>query len=177
MTFHTTGFKADLLAAVPRLRAFAIGIAGRELADDLVQETILKAWANAARYQDATNFTGWLYTILRNCYLNQWRKQRREVQDYGGAYTNSLVQEHNQEHALHLADLEKAMACLNGNQRQALMLVAAEGLSYEETALICKCSVGAVKSRVHRGRLHLAILMKTQVEQSKHIKKECRRTA
>lgn len=149
-------FKAALLAALPSLRAFALSLSGRaDVADDLVQETVMKAWAKQADFKLGTNIQAWLVTILRNTFYSQMRKRGREVQDSEGTFTARLSVPPAQDGVLDLSDFRRALAELPDDQREALLLVGASGFSYEEAAGICGCAVGTVKSRVSRARSRL----------------------
>ncbi|MDK4221653.1 sigma factor-like helix-turn-helix DNA-binding protein [Bradyrhizobium diazoefficiens] len=133
----TDSLRNDILAAVPSLRAFAISLSGNaDRADDLVQETLLRALANIDSFQPGSNLPAWLFTILRNLFRSDYRKRRREVEEFRTA-------------------LEK----LPQDQREALILVGASGFSYEDAASICGCAVGTIKSRVNRARSKLAALL------------------
>jgi RNA polymerase sigma-70 factor (ECF subfamily) len=149
-----------VLAAVPKLRAFAISLCGNvDRADDLVQETLLRALANIDSFQPGTNMSAWLFTILRNHFHSEYRKRRREVEDGDGSYAESLKSQPDQTARLELQEFRAALAKLPPDQREALILVGASGFSYEETAEICGCAVGTIKSRVNRARTRLADLM------------------
>ena len=149
-----------ILAAVPSLRAFAVSLSGNvDRADDLVQETLVRAIANIDRFQPGTNLSAWLFTILRNHFRSEFRKRRREVEDADGKYTASLKAEPGQIGNIEFAELREALAQLPPDQREALVLVGASGFSYEEAAKICGCAVGTIKSRVNRARTRLAELM------------------
>jgi RNA polymerase sigma-70 factor (ECF subfamily) len=149
-------FKAALLAALPPLRAFALSLSGRaDVADDLVQETVMKAWAKQADFRLGTNIQAWLVTILRNTFYSQMRKRGREVQDSEGTFTARLSVPPAQDGVMDLSDFRRALAELPDDQREALLLVGASGFSYEEAAAICGCAVGTVKSRVSRARSRL----------------------
>lgn len=153
-------FRDGLVAEIPNLRAFAASLSGSmQLADDLVQDTLLKAWSNAEKFEPGTSLRAWLFTILRNTYFSLYRKRGREIQDTDGAYTERLSTQGNQESHLDLADFRKALATLPDEQREVLIMVGASGLSYEETAEICGVAVGTVKSRVNRARAKLAELL------------------
>ena len=157
---QTQAFRDGLVAQMPSLRAFAISLSGRlEYADDLVQETLLKAWANADSYQPGTNMRAWLFTILRNTFFSLRRQQGREVQDTDGIYSQHLATPASQEGALDLADFRAALAKLPAEQREVLVMVGASGLSYEEAAAVCNVAVGTVKSRISRARATLADLL------------------
>ncbi len=152
--------RGELLAAIPRLRAFAVSLCGRsDRADDLVQETLVKAWANLASFQPGTNLMAWLYTILRNEFYTEFRKRRHEVQDEDGVFAGRLTTSPTQEGHIEFQDFRAAMARLADDQREALILIGASGLSYEDAAQICGCAVGTMKSRVHRARFRLADLL------------------
>jgi RNA polymerase sigma-70 factor, ECF subfamily len=149
-----------ILAAVPSLRAFAISLCGQvDRADDLVQDTLLRALANIDRFQPGTNLNAWLFTILRNLFHSEYRKRRREVEDPDGSYASRLKVQPEQGSHLDFEDLRTALETLPGEQREALLLVGASGFSYEEAAAICGCAVGTIKSRVNRARSRLTALL------------------
>jgi RNA polymerase sigma-70 factor (ECF subfamily) len=149
-----------MLAAVPSLRAFAISLSGNmDRADDLVQETLLRAMANIASFQPGTNLSAWLFTILRNLFRSEYRKRRREVEDPDGIYADTLKSHPEQHGHVEFEEFRVALAKLPADQREALVLVGASGFSYEEAAAICDCAVGTIKSRVNRARTRLAELL------------------
>ena len=149
-----------LLAAVPNLRAFAISLCGSmDRADDLVQETLLRALANIHSFQRGTNMSAWLFTILRNLFRSEYRKRRREVEDSDGSYAERMKSQPEQTGRVEFAEFREALAKLPPDQREALILVGASGFSYEEAAAICDCAIGTIKSRVNRARTRLAELM------------------
>ena len=149
-----------MLAAVPSLRAFAISLCGNvDRADDLVQEALLRAWANLDSFQPGTNMSAWLFTILRNLFRSEYRKRRREVEDADGSYAESLTSLPNQTSHLELDEFRRALHLLPADQRESLILVGASGFSYEEAAHICGCAVGTIKSRVNRARTRLAEIL------------------
>lgn len=153
-------FQQALVGAIPNLRAFAISLSGNiQTANDLVQETMLKAWTHRDKFQEGTNFKSWLFTILRNTYFSDFRRSKREVQDVDGAAAATLSTHPEQPGHMDMMDFQVALAQLSEDQREALLLVGAEGFSYEETAEICGCAVGTIKSRVNRARSRLAELM------------------
>jgi RNA polymerase sigma-70 factor, ECF subfamily len=150
----------QLLTLLPTLRAFAIHLSrSRDLADDLVQETVTRAWTKQASFELATNLRAWLFTILRNEFYSQMRKRGREVEDRDGAFAASVAVPPSQEAAMDLADVGRALGGLPGSLREAIILVGASGLSYEEAARICKCAVGTIKSRVSRARARLRAVL------------------
>jgi RNA polymerase sigma-70 factor, ECF subfamily len=149
-----------VLAAVPSLRAFAISLSGNvDRADDLVQETLLRALANIDSFQPGTNMSAWLFTILRNLFRSEYRKRRREVEDGDGSYAETLKSQPEQSSRVEFEEFRTALAKLPPDQREALILVGASGFSYEEAADICGCAVGTIKSRVNRARSRLAELL------------------
>ena len=153
-------FRDDLLASVPSLRAFGLSLTSRgDRADDLVQETLMKAWKYHDSFTAGTNMKAWLYTILRNEFYTQLRKRKREVEDADGIYSDKVSVPSEQQGHLDLADFTIALAKLPEDQREAIVLVGASGFSYEETAEICGCAVGTIKSRVNRARNRLAELL------------------
>lgn len=157
---QSESIKHALVAAIPNLRAFAISLSGNaDRADDLVQEALVKAWDKIDTFQAGTNLKAWLFTILRNAYFSEFRKRRREVADGDGEYSAKLSVQPAQHGHLDLNDLVAALEQLSEDQREAILLVAAEGFSYEEAAEISGCAVGTVKSRVNRARARLAEIM------------------
>ncbi|MEO4000661.1 sigma-70 family RNA polymerase sigma factor [Mesorhizobium sp. CAU 1732] len=148
-----SSFKNDLLSAIPSLRAFAMSLAqNADKADDLVQETLVKAWDKQASFQPGTNLKAWVFTILRNEFYSQMRKRGREVQDSDGVITARLAVHPSQQGSMDLDDFRAALETLPGDQREAIILIGASGFSYEEAAEICGCAVGTIKSRVSRAR-------------------------
>lgn len=153
-------FKRDLLGIVPSLRAFAMSLTGKhDKADDLVQNTIMKAWANQASFEAGTNMKAWLFTILRNEFYSQMRKRGREVQDTDGTLTQNMSVHPEQYGSLDLQDFRVALDKLPDDQREAIVLVGASGFSYEEAAEISGCAIGTIKSRVSRARAKLQELL------------------
>jgi RNA polymerase sigma-70 factor, ECF subfamily len=150
----------DIIATIPHLRAFAISLAGNlDRADDLVQETLLRALANIDSFQPGTNLSAWLFTILRNHFRSEYRKRRREVEDADGRFAATLIARPEQDSRIEMEEFRQALAKLADDQREALILVGASGFSYEQTAEICGCAVGTIKSRVNRARIKLAQLL------------------
>lgn len=160
---HVSGqddFKSLIQAIIPDLRAFARGLIGRTaLADDLVQEALLKAWSSQHLFQPGTNFKAWCFVILRNLYMSYLRRQR-----FWGEWDDSvadrvLAVNASQGDNLHLVDLQRALLKLPKLQREAVLLVGASGVSYEEAAAICECAIGTIRSRVNRARAALDKMM------------------
>ena len=166
MAVHTltaadrSAFKRELAEVVPHLRAFARGLCGRpDMADDLVQETMLKAWAAQDRFEPGTSMRAWTFVILRNVYLTEMRRNR-----FRGDYDETvaeriLVESPSQEEPIHLDDMRRALMALPEERREALLLVGAGGFSYEEAAEICQCPVGTIKSRVGRARATISAML------------------
>ena len=149
-----------MLAAIPSLRAFAISLTNDpHRADDLVQDTIMRAWSNIDRFERGTNLNAWLFTILRNVFHTEYRKRKREVEDVDGSYAGKLKTQPDQQAHLDFEDMRVALSKLSLEQREALLLVGAQGLSYEDAAEICNVAVGTIKSRVNRARHRLAEVM------------------
>jgi RNA polymerase sigma-70 factor (ECF subfamily) len=160
MLVKGSSLRDELLAAIPSLRAFAISFTNnRDRADDLVQETILRAWANIDKFEPGTNLNAWLFTILRNLFHSDYRKRKHEVEDADGTFAARLRTHPDQQSHLDFEDFRTALATLPRDQREALLLIGAHGLSYEEAAEVCHVPVGTVKSRVNRARLKLAYLL------------------
>lgn len=165
MVHESPDFKRNLIASLPKLRAFAVSLIGNpDRADDLVQDTIMKAWAKQDSFEPGTNIKAWLFTILRNEFYSQMRKRGREVQDSDGIFTEQLSVHPSQYGALDLQDFRKALEKLPDDQREAIILVGASGFSYEEAAEICECAVGTIKSRVSRARTRLQELLDVKGE-------------
>ena len=153
-------FRAELALVIPQLRAFGRSLSGnRDLADDLVQETLLKAWAARRRFQAGTNMRAWTFIILRNLFLSQMRRARF-TGDWDDLVADRLLAgPAGQDRQVELGDVERALQHLPQTQREALILVGAGGFAYEEAAEICGVAVGTIKSRVARGRVALEALV------------------
>lgn len=157
-------FKNELVRVLPHLRAFARGLCGRpDYADDLVQETAIKAWNARERFEAGTNLRAWTFTILRNHYLSELRRNRHHADVDDEVHEKLLVMEADQEDTLHLADMQAALNKISSERREAILLVGASGFTYEEAAEICGCAVGTVKSRVARARADLARLLNSEM--------------
>ena len=153
-------FRAQMIDIIPSLRAFARGLCGnRDLADDLAQEAMMRAWAAHASFTPGTNFRAWMFMILRNQFYTTMRKNSRMTSWDPEAAERLLVEAPPQQHHIHMSDVEKALQKLPAEQREILMLVGAGGASYEEASIITGCAIGTVKSRLARGRVALAALI------------------
>ncbi len=154
------GVKADLVSAIPGLRAFAVSLCGNsDRADDLVQETLVKAWVGMDSFTEGTNLTAWLFTILRNIYYSDYRKRRRETADPDGVMAARMVTPAAQTSHMEFLNVHAALQKLPLDQREALILIGASGLSYDEAAAVCGCAPGTMKSRVNRARNRLLELL------------------
>ena len=154
---NDSAFGDLMVAEISHLRAFAVSLSGSySLADDLVQDTLVKAWSHADSFQRGTNLRAWLVTILRNTYFSQYRQRSREVQDTDGALAEQIPVKGGQESKLQMNDVQKALDRLAPEHREILLMIGLAQLSYEETAAICNIAVGTVKSRLNRARVKLA---------------------
>ncbi|WP_230533077.1 sigma-70 family RNA polymerase sigma factor [Microvirga roseola] len=153
-------FIQGVMQALPNLRAFALSLTGKlDQAEDLVQDTVLKALTKQELFEAGTNLQAWLFTILRNGFYSTHRKTSREIEDEDGAHAAKMVAIPDQEDRLELQDLSAALYKLPDEQREAIILVGAEGLSYEDAAAALGVKVGTIKSRVNRARNRLAELL------------------
>ncbi|MEM1388173.1 MAG: RNA polymerase sigma factor [Pseudomonadota bacterium] len=152
--------REQIVEHLPSMRAFAVSLTrDGARADDVVQDAILKAWNNFEKFREGTNLRAWLFTIVRNTYYSELRRSRREVSDTDGAMAATLSEKPEHDGRLAMADFEKVFDKLPDEQREALVLVGASGLSYEEAAETCGVAVGTIKSRVNRARAKLTELM------------------
>jgi RNA polymerase sigma-70 factor, ECF subfamily len=158
--FGSGDFRTQLLSHIPQLRGFARGLTGkRAQSDDLVQDALLRALAGEHRFEPGTNMRAWLFTILRNCHMNEYRRRRFD----GGAVEDlpeaRLSIPGNQEAAIELKEVQRLMLAIPVNLREALILVSAAELTYKDASVVCGCAVGTIKSRVNRARTELARLI------------------
>jgi RNA polymerase sigma-70 factor, ECF subfamily len=152
--------RAAMLRAMPHLRAFAISLTGSvDQADDLVQEALVRGLRHIDSFQPGTSMQAWLFTILRNQFHTSFRRRRREVEDPDGVIAGMLSCAPEQHGHLDFQDMRTALARLPADQREALLLVSAEGFSYEEAAAVCGIKIGTIKSRINRARARLAELL------------------
>jgi len=152
--------REELVEHLPAMRAFAISLTRNgAVADDMVQDTLVKAWTNIEKFEVGTNMRAWLFTILRNTYYSSRRKTKREVPDVDGIFTDNIAEKPAHDGHMQMLDFRKALAKLKDEQREALLLVGASGFSYEEAAQMCGVAVGTIKSRTNRARAQLAELM------------------
>ncbi|GGB62197.1 DNA-directed RNA polymerase sigma-70 factor [Henriciella pelagia] len=163
-TMDDQAFKTELAELIPHLRAFARSLCGNATAaDDLAQEAMLKAWKARASYQAGTNLKAWTFTILRNLFYSEKRRSWRRQQLDPEVAEATLVSNDNPSSAIELLSLRNALDELPEDQREALILVGAGGLSYEETAEICGCAIGTIKSRVSRARKAITEILESKM--------------
>lgn len=152
--------REELPGHLPALRAFAISLCGDvSTADDLVQDTILKAWTNIDKFTPGTNMRAWLFTILRNTFFSLKRKRKREVSDSEGVHAGRLCEKPAHDGRLAFNDFRRAFNQLSPEHREVLILAGASGFSYEDVAEMTGVAVGTVKSRVNRARAKLCDLL------------------
>ena len=150
----------SILQSIPSMRAFAVSLTGNvDQADDLVQEAVVRGLTYIEHFRPGTNMEAWLFTILRNQFYTLHRKRRREAEDPDGGIAARLSVPPEQDGYLDVKDLKIALTHLPIEQREALLLVGAQGFSYEETAEICGARIGTIKSRINRARTRLAELL------------------
>jgi RNA polymerase sigma-70 factor (ECF subfamily) len=160
MTKEIADPRDELVDHLPALRAFALSLTRNSAsADDLVQDTIEKAWANITKFAPGTNMRAWLFTIQRNTFYSDRRKAKFEVADVDGHFAAALSEKPAHDGRLAFNDFRVAFNKLPDEQREALILVGASGFSYDEAAGMCGCAVGTIKSRANRGRRRLAELL------------------
>ncbi len=153
-------WRDQVVEQIPPLRAFAWSLCRNASdADDLVQDTLIKAWSNREKFEPGTNLRAWLFTILRNTYYTAVVRRRREVADEDGKHAAALSEAPTQDWSVAMRGLEAALRKLPDEHREALILVGAAGMSYEEAAEVCGCALGTIKSRVNRARHRLMQLM------------------
>lgn len=154
-----------LVEHLPAMRAFAISLTRNgAIADDMVQDAVVKAWTNLDKFETGTNMRAWLFTILRNTYYSSRRKAWREVPDVDGLHVEGLAEKPAHDGRLQMTDFRAAFAQLSDEHREALLLVGASGFSYEEASDMCGVAVGTMKSRTGRARKKLAELMELEDE-------------
>ena len=153
-------FREGIIAAIPRLRAFATSLLGSATdADDLVQDSLVRAWRSRQTFVPGTNLNAWMFRILRNEFLGQLPKRRRMIADIDGQMAARLTCAPDQEWHLQVSDVVAALPRLSIEHREAILLVIAAGHSYEDAAGICACGVNAMKQRVRQARMRLAHLI------------------
>lgn len=153
-------FRKELTELIPHLRAFARSLCGNAtLADDVAQDAMLKAWKAREKFKPGSNLKAWTFTILRNQFYSIKRRSWRATSLDQEVAEQTIVAQSDQEKSMQLNELRRGLDSLKDDQREALILVGASGLTYEEAAEICNCAVGTIKSRVSRARKNLEIIM------------------
>lgn len=153
-------FQADLVREMIELRRYAVRLCQNDsLADDLIQDTLLNAWNARDRFEAGTNLKAWCTTILRNVFFSYKRRSWRMLPLADEAIAEIPAHGADCGDQLDLLALRNIITLLPQDQREALLLVGAGGLSYIEAAEVCACAIGTVKSRVSRARLRLALLL------------------
>ena len=161
---HPSTWREDVVALIPALRAFAWSLSHNSAdADDLVQDTLIKAWTHRAKFEPGTNLRAWLFTILRNTYYTAVGRRRREVADEDGKHAATLSSAPTQDWSVAVRSMRAGLQRLPYEHREALILVGAAGMTYEEAAEICGCAIGTIKSRVNRARARLLRIMDADV--------------
>ncbi len=152
--------KDELVTHLPALRAFALSLTrNRATADDMMQDAVLKAWTNMDKFEAGTNMRAWLFTILRNNYYSSRRKLNREVADVDNAFSDTLSVKPDHDGRLQMMDFKDAFEQLADEHREALILVGANGFSYDDAAEMCGVATGTMKSRVNRARAKLTEIL------------------
>lgn len=160
--FDEAAFKSELTELIPHLRAFSRSLCGdATLADDVAQDAMLKAWKARERYTPGTNLKAWTFTILRNQFYSIKRRSWRSTSLEPEVAEQTIVANSDVEQSMHLNDLRRGLDMLPEDQREAIILIGASGLSYDEAAEVCDCAVGTIKSRVSRARKALETIMES----------------
>ena len=154
----------ELLTWVPRLRRYARGLAGnRDDADDLVQDTLERAWAKSALWRGVADMRGWLFSIMHNLHVDGVRRPRVAMQTLDDD-TPEVAMAPTQGERLAVLDLQAALDLLPIEQKEILLLVALEDMAYAEVAKTLGIPIGTVMSRLSRGRERLRALMDGRAE-------------
>ncbi len=153
-------FRSELAALIPHLRAFARSLCGNAtLADDVAQDAMLKAWNKRLSFKPGTNLKAWTFTILRNQFYSIKRRSWRATSLEPEVAEQTIVSTDNQDDSMRLNELRRALDMLSDDKREAVILIGASGMSYEEAGEICGCAPGTIKSRVSRARNELETIM------------------
>jgi RNA polymerase sigma-70 factor (ECF subfamily) len=151
---------ADITSHIPRLRRYARALTGdSSAADDLVQDTLERAWRRLALWRTGSDLRAWLFTIMHNIFVNQSRADPRKLAQATALAGTDLSVTTPQEDRLILQDLNKALRNLPHDQREVLLLIGLEQMTYEEAAKVIGIPVGTVMSRLSRGREQLRAMM------------------
>lgn len=153
-------FRSELAALIPHLRAFARSLCGNAtLADDVAQDAMLKAWNKRLSFKPGTNLKAWTFTILRNQFYSIKRRSWRATSLEPEVAEQTIVSTDNQDDSMRLNELRRALDMLSDDKREAVILIGASGMSYEEAGEVCGCAPGTIKSRVSRARNELETIM------------------
>ena len=156
----TAATRQQMMSLLPDLRGFArFLVRDRAAADDLVQDTVVRALSALPQFQAGTNLKAWLFTILRNLFFEQTRRRHRELRALSAGFPLDETGRARQSDVAELRDLGRLLWNLPPLLRESLVLVGAQELTYEEAAQICGVPVGTMKARVSRARTHLARIM------------------
>jgi RNA polymerase sigma-70 factor, ECF subfamily len=156
----TAAFCELLQTSIPHVRAYARSLTRNvDSADDLVQDTLVRAWSAREQFTMGTNFKAWVFTILRNRFLDQRRRDREVRERLDDIPDEKRVVAPSQEVVVQFDDMARAFWRLSPHHREILMLVGANGLSYEEAAAVIGCAVGTVRSRLSRARSELQAVL------------------
>jgi len=159
MKISDQDFAQEMLASLPKLRTFARFLSRNSAqAEDLVQQAMLQAWESRSQWESEYALRAWLFTILRNCHYDECRRRRREIANsWRSLSASAVIAEQSIEQ--HTSDLDRALRSLPALLRDPLLLVTVRGLSYQDTARVCGCKEGTLKSRISRARAHLSQLV------------------
>lgn len=166
-TSRAKRFERDALPCLPAVYRVARQLVGTDAADDLTQETFLRAWKYFESFDSATNCRAWLFRILRNVWISRWRKSRLElpVADTGEEQIEPYYDwEDDFLHEEMSAEVERALSELPADYRFVVLLADVEDLTYKEMARVLECPIGTVMSRLNRGRRMLARLLRSYGE-------------
>jgi RNA polymerase sigma-70 factor (ECF subfamily) len=153
-------FQKELVAAIPHLRAFARSLCNDPtMADDLAQEALAKAWKARESFEAGTSIKAWTFMILRNQFYSEKRRSWRTAPLDVEMAENTLLANDDPTAPMELLELRNALGKLPDDQKEALILVGAGGMAYEEAAQVCGCAVGTIKSRVSRARRALEVIL------------------
>jgi RNA polymerase sigma-70 factor (ECF subfamily) len=149
-------FQAEVVELLPALRSFARRFYSNSSdADDLVQETLLKALSNSERFQEGTKLKSWLFTIMRNAFCTRFGNARREAPGLMECVSDQRIVEADQDWTVFARDVEHAFNIMPANYKDVLDAIVIQGLSYQEASVSMNCAVGTVKSRLNRARHYL----------------------
>ncbi len=158
--FTPLSFETDLLAHLPQLRRYARALTGdRAWADDLVQDATERALNRASGFRAGTNLRAWLFTIMRNLYIDQLRGRRDIAVDDETAPWRQMAAPRGEVDGLVLRDVQRALYCLPIEQREVMLLVCVEEMSYQEASQVLNVPAGTVMSRLSRAREHMRVLL------------------